>query len=247
MGSGNVIRIAREVLVQNSPPYQVPKEEVDSAHSEGWKYHLHSKFVSPILRPFASGKIVKRVRQIMEAFPAFGSVLDAACGTDRTIVDLSNKYPGADVYANDLCWGYLRQLARYDSYRRIIFLNQNLGNFWFRPNMSFDVILFKNTLHHLKSLEEASHIVGQLCSIGKHVLIVDIENPSASNMRAAISHQYYKRWLKDCGGLFFSWDEFRNLVQLAARDRSVDFERLSTLKGRYMFAVVQPLNKTAAG
>ena len=244
MQNAEIIRLACETIAGFPSSHEVPTDELDSSLSDGWRYHLHTSVLSPLLHCLASNLVAARISRIMARLPAFGSVLDAACGTDKTIVNISKAFPGADIYANDLCWEYLRQLAVEDDNRRIIFLNQDISDFGFRPGTAFDVVLFKNTLHHLKSEDEARSTLTQLLAIGKCVVIVDIENPSASNMSAAIWHQYYRFWLKDCGRLFFGWSEFRKMISDIAGHRRVEFERVSTLKGRYMFAVVHPVEDT---
>jgi hypothetical protein len=98
-------------------------------------------------------------------------------------------------------------------------------------------------LHHIKTRAEAKDALKRLLSIGRYVVVVDIENPSASNLQAAIWHQYYRLWLKDCGQLFFGWDDFRDMVGEVAGGRRVEFERVGTLKGRYMFAIVHPVEE----
>jgi ubiquinone/menaquinone biosynthesis C-methylase UbiE/ADP-ribose pyrophosphatase YjhB (NUDIX family) len=243
MQNAEVIRSACKTLETTVTPHEVPIDEVDASFSHGWRYELHARVFSPVFRHFASNIIGKRIRKIMHHLPAFGSVLDAACGTDRTIVALSRDFEGVEIYANDLSWEYLRQLAKHDEKRRIIFLNQDLSAFGFKPETRFDVVLFKNTLHHIKTRAEAKDALKRLLSIGRYVVVVDIENPSASNLQAAIWHQYYRLWLKDCGQLFFGWDDFRDMVGEVAGGRRVEFERVGTLKGRYMFAIVHPVEE----
>lgn len=240
MGSADILRLAFEELSQHPDWYHAKKPEIDSSRSAGWKYKLHTRYVSPILRPFSSALLAKKLAAIMMEFPDFGSVLDAACGTDHTVLEIANKYLGATVIANDLCWEYLRQLANHDSSRRIIFLNQDLSDFGFRPETCFDVILFKNTLHHLPSAVIAESVLRRLCKLSHRFVVTDIESPHNSNYRARFAHAYYKHWLNDCGGLFYSWDAFRDLMTRISGARAVTFDRISTIKGRYMFAVVDP-------
>lgn len=73
---------------------------------------------------------------------------------------------------------------------------------------------------------------------GKRIIIVDIENPK-NNIIAKIWNKYYITILKDHGGLFISFSQFKDIINLFfAQEAKIQFKRVATIKGYYMISVI---------
>jgi ubiquinone/menaquinone biosynthesis C-methylase UbiE/ADP-ribose pyrophosphatase YjhB (NUDIX family) len=215
--------------------FDPPLEEVEGARRPIFLRILHRFAFKPIMYWFGSKPLKRKVKDYI---PGCNSVLDVSAGDDELVLEIAkNTCPGLCV-ANDIAW---RQMAPLRAAARaralnVLFTNHNIAEIPFKKQ--FDVVVFKNSLHHARTKDELLAILARLKAISKRLLVVDIEDPKRSRL-SWIVHLYYTRIYGDAGEHFFSQDQFRSLIQLVFTNAiKVTFDRVKTLKGTYMIAAV---------
>lgn len=217
--------------------FEPPFEEVISA-SRPWPVRaFHRVVFKPLTYFLASKPLKKKIRSfILEP----KSVLDAAAGDDEFILEIAKEL-GPDIsVANDISWRQMAPLRKNAKARalNIIFTNHNAAELPFV--IQFDIVLFKNTLHHARNKDELLAILARLRSISKRLIIVDIENPKLAYV-SRLFNLYYSHVYGDGDEYhhFFTGHQFRKLVRLAfPAPYRTTFAKIHTIKGTYMIAVV---------
>jgi len=106
---------------------------------------------------------------------------------------------------------------------------------------NFDLLVFKNTMHHLAESEQ-EEFIKKLVESSKQTIIVDIEDPNQSNFLTKLWHWYYIHILKDQGENFLTFDKFQKTIEGNAKGKETNFGIINTLKGKYFYASI--LKKT---
>ena len=191
----------------------------------GWRCTLHKWLMKPISYHFSS-RILRR--EMLRSIGDVGgkTVMDASCGDDIIGVKLMGK--GAKVICNDVCKDSMKPLLKYKGLR---FSNKSV----FDLEGKYDVVLFKNTFHHLGSVSQIKQCLKVLTRIGKKVVVMDIDNPRKYWL-ARLWNNYYRSFLKDQGNFFVDYNKFRKYITEVCPAAS--FKRVRTIKGWYMLAVL---------
>lgn len=227
-----IVEICRKIL--SHKVIQPPVEEVDSFSGLGLTKHFHNSFVKPVSY-FGSSRILKReiIKRVMLAKEK-GSFLDVACGDDDLVLDLTKDFEL--VVANDISRDAMFSLIEGEAPTNLIFSNQNLLELEFKKK--FDVILCKNVLHHMRNSAEIESVLRLLGRLGKKIILMDVENPRLSWL-SRIWNDYYVNFLSDQGGLFLSFDQFKQIVQISfGLAKNLKIEEIGTIKGKYMIATI---------
>lgn len=194
---------------------------------------IHKYLVKPISK-YGSSDILKR-----EILSAVGDtknkkIIDVSVGDDETILSLCNGAKKA--VANDLVDSTMDGLRGKSN--TLTFTNKNILDL--NGKEKYDVVLCKNTLHHLntpKQIEKALNKLKQITAKKGVIILMDIEKPSLS-LRARLWNAYYVFMLKDQGGFFISYSQFRDIVSITFNEFSYQFKKVETIKGHYMFAKI---------
>jgi 2-polyprenyl-3-methyl-5-hydroxy-6-metoxy-1,4-benzoquinol methylase len=202
-------------------------------------YRWHEIFVKPLLKVLKNSSRFEDM--ILRCIGEPGQFLDVSCGDSKLLMSVAKR--GANlVVGNDISWGQIslleEQLPR-DIAGTILFTNHNAVFLPFRESF-FDVILCKNTLHHLGSPAEFQLALSNFVKVSKKVVIVEVENPSLRFV-SRIINRYYQLFLGDAGEHFFFESEFRDAIEMTlARMGSFEvvFSKYISLHANYLFAVV---------
>ncbi|MCK4457433.1 MAG: class I SAM-dependent methyltransferase [Thermoplasmata archaeon] len=240
MGNRRILRLALEKVKER---YFVPTTDIDSQRTARFRHRLHEKTISKVVFHFSSRKIRERIMEILgqkivtRDIPI--TILDASCGYDRFLIELASSYASALTIGNDISWQALSHLALHDPEEKVILTNHDINSLPFERGCQFDVVICKNTLHHLHP-SEVKGVINRLVDIGRMVIIVEVDDPRRSSMAARLWNYYYANILKDSGTSFLTAKGFETLIMgQLDDDRTVSFSMLSTIKGRYMFAVIE--------
>jgi 2-polyprenyl-3-methyl-5-hydroxy-6-metoxy-1,4-benzoquinol methylase len=192
----------------------------------GWRRAFHELLVKPISYYFSS-RILRN-----ELLKAIGDVsgkrvIDTSCGDDIIAVKLMER--GAKVTCNDLCKDSMKPLFKYKGLK---FLNKNVLDLTCKRR--YDVVLFKNTFHHLKTTDQIKQCLEVISRLGKRVVIMDIDNPRKYWL-ARLWNNYYRYFLRDQGNFFIDYKKFKKYILMVFPKARV--ERIHTVKGYYMLAV----------
>lgn len=208
-----------------------PYDEIDISRSRTVQQIIHSRVINPPFKYLSSRPLKKRIA----GYCAGGeTILDAACGDDTLIFDLART--AAFCVANDISFHTLGHLRAQNPPGNVLFTNHNATDLPFKRK--FDVVIFKNTLHHMHDLEELVAALESLRRVARRLVIVDIEDPLKSTRWARLWHQYYVHFLGDRGGYFLSRERFTEVISCMYADAEIQFDLVSTLKGNYMLAIV---------
>lgn len=213
----------------------VPTNEIHSVRRFKFPIWLHEHVVSPLTHPLSSALIDVSLLAIIGR-PA--SFLDVAAGDDDLALKIYRRCRPFLCVANDITTvstQFLRSLTKKGE--EVIFTNHNALDLPFA--VRFDVVLCKNTLHHMHSQDEINTLLISLKRVSKRLVIMDVENPRSSTKRAGIWNWYYRKFLGDQGGYFLSHPRFMEIIRGFFPNGKHQFHNVSTIKGDYMIAVVE--------
>jgi len=223
-----ILKIAKQMV--KTKQYEPPYEEIESSKKFYLLHYLNKYFVKPIFGKLASNKIRKTLLKLISNKPK--SIIDVACGDDDFIFQLEKIYNPEICVANDISWKTL-SILRKNRKTKVIFTNHNVLDLPF--NYKFDLVIFKNTLHHIP-LEEQGNLIQKLSTLAKQLIIIDVEDPYRSNFLAKLWHWYYVYLLGDQGGYFLNFEEFKKLISENIKNHDVNFGIINTIKGKYLYA-----------
>lgn len=228
---------AKEVIRENT--FGIPYREIDSVKSF-FPCYIFNKYFVRILSRLASEKIKKDIIRIIAGRPK--KIIDVSCGDDNLIIELEKTFQPDLCVANDISWKTISLIKKGDKNHNVIFTNHNILNLPFKT--TFDLLIFKNTLHHIPAAEQ-ENFIKKLINSAKQTIIIDIEDPGQSDFITKLWHWYYVRILKDQGESFLNFKTFKEIMEKNAQGRKIDFGTIETIKGRYFYAAVSENNEKA--
>ena len=210
-----------------------PEKEIDSVNENSFSYMIHRLLIKPL--GSSASKLVKAEIQNELNIP-YNSVLDASCGDDDLILSIAKNNDLQLAVANDISGKQIRHLRSKDSSGDIIFTNHNVLSPPF--DCSFDVVVFKNTLHHIPEelQEKLVKSLGELTQ--KRLLIVDVQDPQKSGYISKVWNSYYRNFLGDVGEDFLSKEDFSELLKEVFHKEDSKVKTIDTIKGRYLMGVI---------
>lgn len=195
--------------------------------------YIHGLLIKPISYWFSS-RILRN--SILDAIGDVKgkSVLDVSCGDDPTIIKIAKR--AKKTYANDIVLeSMLPNIEK--SKKENVKIHFSQGNLLDINMKKVDVVLCKNTLHHMNTAKQIEKSLRKLKRLGKKIIIMDIENPKLSRL-ARLWNAYYVFMLKDQGGFFIDYSQFCRVLQVVFADRHFETKKVKTIKGNYMLAVI---------
>lgn len=230
--NNKILSIVRKQL--SSKTHHPPFEEIDSVKNKNFSLlYLFHRYVIKHIGNFSSQKIKRVIFDLIEGRPK--SILDASCGESSIINELYEKYKPDICIGNDISWKAITLIKNKNS--SIFFTNHNVLNLPYRTK--FDLVIFKNTLHHIEK-EHQKEVLSNLKKIAKQLVVVDVDDPQNSTFRSKSWNSYYVYLLGDQGDSFLTFNEFKKIL---------NFEKLAgyrlktgvinTIKGNYFYASVK--------
>jgi len=207
------------------------------------RHKFHKKFISKILYQLSSKKIRCKIFNVLKSWNLSPNgqyeIIDVSCGYDDLFIDLWRYFKNSNITGNDLIWQPLIKIPKGGYCSNITLTNQDILSPNFCQNLNYDLIILKNTLHHIPKSEHKS-LLQKLFSIGDKIIIVEIENPLECSLISYLWNFYYKHFLHDNCTFFLTKEEFKNLI-INCIDNSVkvSFDSVRTIKGNYLFAVIE--------
>lgn len=214
---------------------KVPSEEIDSVKKIFFPlYIVHNYIIKPI-GSMASNKINRVVFNTITKRP--NSILDVSCGDSFLLNKLYKTYKPKICFANDISWKTVRAIKKENL--EIIFTNHNVLNLPYKK--IFDLVIFKNTLHHLNWKNQIKTI-DNLRKISKQLIIMDIDDPKNYSFLSRVWNLYYKYALNDCGKYFLSFEKFKKTINFKTTNEKFKLRAINTIKGRYFFISIEKPN-----
>lgn len=200
-------------------------KEKNSVKRYWFMYVLHNLLVKRIFSR-SSINLKNKIQKLIVGMPK--KILDVSCGDDDLIFEICEKFKTDICVVNDLS-PKLTSLVVFDD-ANVTYTNFNILTEPFHEQ--FDLVLCKNTLHHIPKNHHAE-LIKYLLEISKQLIIVDIENPRKSNLRALVWNYYYRVFLGDQGDDFLSFEEFSSLLK--NKQLLFTIGKIRTIKGNYMY------------
>ena len=214
-----------------------------------YRHLIHKKIISRIFQQLSSKKLRTAIHHIINklGFKPENSykIIDVSCGYDDLLIELAIRFKKSKVIGNDLCSKQLLSLPRKRRLNNITLTTHNILSSEFCQNKNYDLIICKNTLHHIPRISQL-YLLKKLLRAGKIVIIIEIENPLKCSFNSFIWNFYYRKFLKDDGTNFVCNNEFNNLLnKLKTKDLLVRVfhTSLKTIKGNYLFAIIKNYKK----
>lgn len=158
------------------------------------------------------------------------TILDITCGESTLVLELAKKSKKA--FANDIVKekvDLLRKKAEKQGIKNVSFLTRDAKTI----QINVDYVICKNSLHHFEDRKQLLSFLRNLKKIGKTVLLMDIENPRKTSLRAKLWNNYYKWFLKDCGNLFYKRKELNQILKEAYK-KEISPQIIESVKGTYL-------------
>lgn len=201
--------------------------EIHNYHA--WRYRLHQK-INILLQKYV---YIKTFLAINKNIKPNSRVIDITCGDSTIILDVAHD--AKEVVANDLIKEHLTRLKRLAQKRNISNIKfTRLDAKKYPEKDKFDYLICKNTLHHFTHKKELEEFLKKLKRIAKRVIIMEIEDPNRTTLKAKIWSLYYRYFLKDCGELFYIRSELNNILTKVYKKELKPIEIVDTLKGEYI-------------
>jgi len=194
--------------------------------------YIHKYIVKPIAN-YGSSRVLRRVILKAVGNTEGKTVLDVSIGDDTTVLAIADE--AKKVYANDISIHAMVPVIQAHTQDNIAFSHENL---WDLKIPKCDVVICKNTLHHLNSVTQIQKTLMKLKRLGKKIVIMDVEDPKLT-ARARAWNAYYVFMLKDQGGFFISYDQFKQILDTVYKSMNVKTGKIKTIKGNYMLAVIE--------
>ncbi len=218
--------------------FDPPFEEVRSARRPFLLSTFHKLVFKPISSLSSSVALREKIRSLIDT-PK--SILDLSAGDDELILNFAIDFDPEICVANDISWRQMAPLRQKAKGRSVnmLFTNHNIAEVPFAQ--TFDVVIYKNTLHHIRTKQELLATFSRLKAISKCLIVVDVEEPKRRRL-SYLFHLYYTYVYGDGekAHRFFTREKFEKLIGLAFPDAGrIAFDSLSTLRGMYMIAVIE--------
>ncbi|MDD5696546.1 MAG: NUDIX domain-containing protein [Candidatus Pacebacteria bacterium] len=226
-----ILRISKEKIRKKT--HNPPEEEIDSVNKNRFTflYFLHKYLIKPIGR-FSSIQIEGELLSLIDGSPK--TILDPSCGESNILNLLYNKYYPQTCVGNDICWKTISLIRNKNP--KIIFTNHNLLELPYKTK--FDLIIFKNTLHHINK-DYHHKIINNLKSMAKQLVIIDVDDLIKYSFWSKLWNKYYVYFLGDRGESFLNFPEFKKLIEKSSTGRAYKIKKIKTIKGGYFIASVE--------
>lgn len=207
------------------------------------RHTFHKKFVSKIFYHLCSKKIRTFIFHLLKKidFLQKGSykIIDISCGYDDLFIEIAEYFENSSIIGNDLHWQHLFSLPRKKRLNNVILTKCNILLPEFCQNEHYDLIICKNTLHHLPRWVHL-YLLKKLVKAGNNIIIVEIEDPLRQSIKSFIWNFYYKNFLKDNGKNFLDSRSFMILLKKLTKPYlRTSLGLIKTIKGNYLIGVVE--------
>lgn len=228
-----ILKLCKKIL--KNKIIEPPLDEVEN-HESSFLNKINKHIIKPLVYNLSSRILFNEINNYIVSISNKKNrlVLDVACGDDKSILKIANN--SKLFVANDISRETMISLIKSPFNKNIIFTNQNLLEIKYK--IKFDVVLCKNVIHHMRTAGEIGILLSTLKNCGKRVIIMDIEDPSKSFIAKAWNF-YYRYALNDHGGLFISYNQFKEILNISfAKASNVETRKIKTIKGTYMLGVI---------
>ena len=210
-----------------------------------FRHLIHKKIISRIFQRFSSKKIRATIHDMIRKLgfnpeKAY-KIIDVSCGYDDLLIELAKKFKKSKVFGNDLCDKQLLSLPRKIKLNNITLTTQNILSPEFCQKKNYDLIICKNTLHHIP-INCQLYLLKKLVRAGKKIIIIEIENPLKYSFSSFIWNFYYRKFLKDDGINFIDDNDFHKLLNKVKNkipSMKIFHASLKTIKGNYLIVRIK--------
>jgi len=235
--------------------HAVQEDEISGYFNKKLRFQIHNKFTKPLLSIiglFAFKHKIADVTKMMQNIVLSDNpnrIIDIACGDNDFVIKLAKREKLELVVANDLSWFQLQSLQNdiddesfKNSNSTLLFTNHDAKSLPFKDNF-FDVVICKNVLHHMKTVEDLNAIISEMNRISNKIIIVEVLNPLYEGRWGRFRHKWiYDKLLKEveAGDNFLSREAFNSVRSMGNYKESFE---MPTVRGVYQFCIFENKNK----
>lgn len=214
-------------------------EEITTNLAMQKRYWFHNTFCKPLLKLFGISKNTFIKKRIEDECKNATYILDASCGDDTLTKNLA-KNTERIVVANDISWSQIELI--HTQKENLIFTNHSATHLPYKKQV-FDVVICKNTMHHMENREQLMTLLKSLKYIAKKVLIVEIENPKKSHRFAKFLHTYwYSKFLQDVWHAYLTAPQALQIINtIFDENYTIKYWKFESLQWNYFWASITAL------
>lgn len=212
------------------------KDQSTFENEELHEYKPYIKFIHKfIVKPISylgSSKILRKKLLSAVGDTQGKTIIDVSCGDDEIIFSLARN--AKKVTASDISATAMAPLVEKA---------KHINNLKFQINNlidlkgSYDIVVCKNTLHHMNTVKQVEKALRVLKGLGTKIIIMDIQNPKIGFL-SRLWNLYYRIALKDQGSFFMDYNQFIQVIRVVFLTNKIEFKRVNTIKGTYMLAII---------
>jgi ADP-ribose pyrophosphatase YjhB (NUDIX family)/SAM-dependent methyltransferase len=222
-----ILTLAKERLMGKS--FKPPFEEIESVKQKNFiPFYLFHRYIVKPFGSLSSKKLSKEIFSLIEGKPK--SILDASCGDSSIINQLCEHYSPEICIGNDISWRTISLMK--DKHPGVVFTNHNALELPYK--YKFDLVIFKNTLHHINRKDQLS-VLKNLKKLAKQLIIIDINDPRNTGFIPRLWNNYYVYILGDQGESFLNFKDFQSLALPHYKEMKMYVGTVNTVKGQYYF------------
>ncbi|MGQ4876210.1 MAG: methyltransferase domain-containing protein [Promethearchaeia archaeon] len=211
------------------------------------RHKFHKRVIIPIFFYLSSYKIRKKIFNYLEKqgfnYKNRLKIIDISCGYDNLIIEIAKYFKNAKVIANDnFPWHSLLKIPKRGKLENLFFSQNDIMNSNFCLSDDYDIVICKNTMHHLKHHEQLDLLKRIIESVGLSI-IIEIENPLSDGLKSFLWNFYYRKFLKDDGNNFLSKKDLLLLLEkIDENNLKIDITTVNTIKGNYNVFFIKNMN-----
>lgn len=226
----------RQMISRNAGDFQ--EDEIETNQKYQNRYAVHNQFVKRFLLTAKRKKKERLIQMMREKMGKPIRLLDVSCGDNSLLFSYVQEVIDRDgiIVANDISYSQIELIPPKDG---VIFTQHNAISLPFREN-AFDIVYCSNTLHHIPNEHALQSLLDSMISVGKKVIIYEIENPEITGGFPKFLNQYYYRgFLKDVGEKYLSEGQFVQLIEEKLRQKAtIQFSSFRNIQGNYLIAEI---------
>lgn len=198
------------------------------------RYKFHQKIIKKYILTEEKRRKNEFYNMLDDIIPSKNSIIDISCGDSTDIFQIAQKKLFTEIVGNDICINYLNI---DDS--KIIFTNDNAVFNNIKEN-SYDVVICKNTLHHMNDIISIKNLLNNMKTIAKTVIIIEIFDPKKDKLLPKLLNKYlYTKFLKDVGKCYLDKEQFNSTINNCFKGYNIKYNEFQNILGTYMIAKIE--------
>ena len=204
------------------------------------RYIRRYKFHENVIKKYILTEKKRRKKEFKDLvynyLPNKKSIIDVSCGDSSDLFEVAHRRNFETIVGNDIGINYLKRNLQ----QGVIYTNDDIIYNSIKDN-AYDVVYCKNTLHHMRSINNIKKMLNSIDKISKsEILIIEIINPKESGgLSKFLSKWLYSKFLKDLGDCFLNEKQFKKITKDTFKNYNITYNTFTNVLGKYMIAHIR--------